>query len=89
MCERPAAKKLLFLVGEYVDRGVTGDKKILLHQSTALDELYPMVPLSQIVTCRKYFFSKMNLHVSWGSRAPILYVSTRSTFYIPLHPTSA
>ena len=42
-------------------RGHLGTKKILLHQSTALDELYPTVPLSQIVTRGKYFISKMNL----------------------------
>ena len=45
-------------------RGHLGTKKKLLHQSTALDELYPTVPLSQIVTRgTKYFISKMNLHV--------------------------
>ena len=49
---------------EHATEGSPGDKKILLHQSTALDELYPTVPLSQIVTRGKYFISKMSLYVS-------------------------
>ena len=63
-CGAPASKKSLFPVREYATEGSPGDKKFLLHQSTALDELYPTVPLSQIVTRGKYFILKMNLYAS-------------------------
>ena len=42
--------------------GSKRDKFFLLHQSIDLDELYPTVPVSQIVTRRKYFFLKMRGH---------------------------
>ena len=59
----PASKKSLFPVREYATEGSPGDNFFLLHQSTALDELYPTVPLSQIVTRGKYFISKKSLYV--------------------------
>ena len=43
--------------------GSERDKIFLLHQSIDLDELYPTVRVSQIVTRRKYFFLKLRLHV--------------------------
>ena len=41
--------------------GSDDDKKFLLHQSIDLDELYPTVPVSQIVTRRKYFFCELRM----------------------------
>ena len=43
--------------------GSKRDKKILLHQSIDLDELYPTVPVAQIVRRRKYFLPKMRGYV--------------------------
>ena len=74
----PASKKALFPVREHATEGSPGDKKILLHQSTALDELYPTVPLSQIVTRGKYFISKISLYVSCTNT---LIHTTRPTYW--------
>ena len=50
--------------------GSKRDKKILLHQSIDLDELYPTVPVAQIVRRRKYFLPKMRGYVWCTCRRP-------------------
>ena len=51
----------LFHRGRPSSRGSPGDNFFLLHQSIDLDELYPTVQVSQIVTRRKHFFCEMRM----------------------------
>ena len=43
---------------EHATEGSPGDKFFLLHQSIDLNELYHVVPVAQIVTRGKLFFTK-------------------------------
>ena len=68
-----------FLIACTWSSGSKRDKFFLLHQSIDLDELYPTVPVSQIVTRRKYFISKMRGHVHCTHRRASVGRTARET----------
>ena len=58
----------------------------LLHESIDLDELYPTVPVSQIVTRRKYFWAAVEVCAALGHVHPYRQASRGLRFCFHPHP---